>query len=386
LPPAQAASRLTPKAAPPASGFLSGKLRGQFQAGVYCGWHPPQTIEVRHLLQRNWQTLIKPKQLSVEPGEDPKRVATVVAEPLERGFGLTLGNALRRVLLSSLQGAAITSMQIEGVLHEFSSIPGVLEDITDIVLNVKSIDLRMYGDGPKRMRLRASGPGEVRAGAIETGHDIDIMNPDLVICTLDSGTKIAMELTVENGKGYVPATQNRPEDAPIGLIPVDALFSPVRKVSYRVENTRVGQVTDYDRLALRVETNGAVTPEDSVALAARILQDQLQLFINFEEPRHPSEEIRPSELPFNKNLLRKVDELELSVRSANCLKNDNIVYIGDLVQKSEAEMLRTPNFGRKSLNEIKEVLAQMGLHLGMEIPNWPPENIEELAKRLDEPY
>jgi DNA-directed RNA polymerase subunit alpha len=342
--------------------------------------------EVRLVLQRNWQTLIKPKQLSVEPGDDPKRVATVVAEPLERGFGLTLGNALRRVLLSSLQGAAITSMQIEGVLHEFSSLPGVLEDVTDIVLNVKSIDLRMYGESPKRMRLRATGPGEVRAGAIETGHDIDIMNPDLVICTLDSGAKIAMELTVEIGKGYVPATQNRPEDAPIGLIPVDALFSPVRKVSYRVENTRVGQVTDYDRLALRVETNGAVTPEDSVALAARILQDQLQLFINFEEPRHPSEEVRPSELPFNKNLLRKVDELELSVRSANCLKNDNIVYIGDLVQKSEAEMLRTPNFGRKSLNEIKEVLAQMGLHLGMEIPNWPPENIEELAKRLDEPY
>ncbi len=338
------------------------------------------------VIQKNWQTLIKPKQLSVESGDDPKRAATVVAEPLERGFGLTLGNALRRVLLSSLQGAAVTSMQIEGVLHEFSSIPGVLEDVTDIVLNVKSIDLRMYGEEPKRMRLRTSGPGEVRAGAIETGHDIDILNPELVICTLDSGTKIAMELTVESGKGYVPAIQNRPEDAPIGLIPVDALFSPVRKVSYRVENTRVGQVTDYDRLSIRVETNAAVTPEDAVALAARILQDQLQLFINFEEPRHPSEEIRPSELPFNKNLLRKVDELELSVRSANCLKNDNIVYIGDLVQKSEAEMLRTPNFGRKSLNEIKEVLAQMGLHLGMEIVNWPPENIEELAKRLDEPY
>jgi DNA-directed RNA polymerase subunit alpha len=338
------------------------------------------------VIQKNWQTLIKPKQLSVESGDDPKRVATVVAEPLERGFGLTLGNALRRVLLSSLQGAAVTSMQIEGVLHEFSSMPGVLEDVTDIVLNVKSIDLRMYGEEPKRMRLRANGPGEIRAGAIETGHDIDILNPELVICTLDSGARIVMELTVESGKGYVPATQNRPEDAPIGLIPVDALFSPVRKVSYRVENTRVGQVTDYDRLSIRLETNGAVTPEDAVALAARILQDQLQLFINFEEPRHPSEEIRPSELPFNKNLLRKVDELELSVRSANCLKNDNIVYIGDLVQKSEAEMLRTPNFGRKSLNEIKEVLAQMGLHLGMEIVNWPPENIEELAKRLDEPY
>jgi len=338
------------------------------------------------LIQKNWQALIKPKQLAVEPGDDPKRVATVVAEPLERGFGLTLGNAMRRVLLSSLQGAAVTSMKIEGVLHEFSSLPGVLEDITDIVLNVKAIGLRMHGDGPKYMRLRANGPGEIRAGAIETGHDIEIMNPDALICTLDQGARIVMELTVENGKGYVPATQNRPEDAPIGLIPVDALFSPVRKVSYRVENTRVGQVTDYDRLAMRVETNGAVTPEDAVALAARILQDQLQLFINFEEPRHATEKEEPVQSLINKNLLRKVDELELSVRSANCLKNDNIVYIGDLVQKSEAEMLRTPNFGRKSLNEIKEVLANMGLHLGMEITNWPPENIEELAKRIDEPY
>ena len=338
------------------------------------------------VIQKNWQGLIKPKQLSVESGDDPKRVATVVAEPLERGFGLTLGNALRRVLLSSLQGAAVTSMQIEGVLHEFSSIPGVLEDVTDIVLNVKSIDLRMYGEGPKRMRLRANGPGEIRAGAIETGHDIDILNPELVICTLDSGAKLGMELAVESGKGYVPATQNRPEDAPIGLIPVDALFSPVRKVSYRVENTRVGQVTDYDRLSIRVETNGAVTPEDAVALAARILQDQLQLFINFEEPREVRKEEQQDDFPFNRNLLRKVDELELSVRSANCLKNDNIIYIGDLVQKTEAEMLRTPNFGRKSLNEIKEVLAGMGLHLGMEIPGWPPENVEDLAKRLEEPF
>ncbi len=338
------------------------------------------------MIQKNWQALIKPKQLSVEPGDDPKRVAICVAEPLERGFGLTLGNALRRVLLSSLQGAAVTSVQIEGVLHEFSSIPGVLEDVTDIVLNIKGIALRMHGDGPKRMRLKATGPGEVRASAIETGHDIEIMNPDHLICTLDAGAKLGMEFSVDSGKGYVAATQNRPEDAPIGQIPVDALFSPVRKVTYKVENTRVGQVTDYDKLSMRLETNGAVTPEDAVALAARILQDQLQLFINFDEPRAASDEDRPSELPFNKNLLRKVDELELSVRSANCLKNDNIVYIGDLVQKTEAEMLRTPNFGRKSLNEIKEVLAQMGVHLGMEIPNWPPENIEELAKRLEEPY
>jgi DNA-directed RNA polymerase subunit alpha len=338
------------------------------------------------VIQKNWQALIKPKQLAVEPGDDPHRVATVVAEPLERGFGLTLGNALRRVLMSSLQGAAIVSVQIEGVLHEFSSIPGVLEDVTDIVLNLKGVALRMGGEGPKRMRLKSNGPGEVRAGAIETGHDIEILNPDHLICTLDTGAKITMELTVDAGTGYKPATDSRAEDAPIGLIPVDALYSPVRKVSYKVDNTRVGQRTDYDKLSMRIETDGAVTPEDAVALAARILQDQLQLFINFDEPRAVSSEERPSELPFNKNLLRKVDELELSVRSANCLKNDNIVYIGDLVQKTEPEMLRTPNFGRKSLNEIKEVLAQMGLHLGMEIPNWPPENIEELAKRLEEPY
>src|SRR5829696_1727513 len=226
-------------------------------------------------IQRNWQELIKPTKLDIAPSSDNPRAATVVAEPLERGFGLTLGNALRRVLLSSLQGAAVTSMQIEGVLHEFSSLPGVLEDVTDIVLNVKSIGLRMHGDGPKRMRLRASGPGEVRAGQIETGHDIEILNPEQVVCTLDNCARIAMELTVELGKGYVPATQNRPEDAPIGLIPVDALFSPVRKVSYRVENTRVGQVTDYDSLSMHLETNGAVTPEDAVAIAARILQDQL---------------------------------------------------------------------------------------------------------------
>ncbi len=338
------------------------------------------------MIQKNWQSLIKPNKLAVEQGDDAGRVATVVAEPLERGFGLTLGNALRRILLSSLQGAAVTSMQIEGVLHEFSSIPGVREDVTDIVLNVKAMGLRMHGEGPKRIRLRATGPGEVKAGMIETGADIEVMNPDLVLLTLDRDAKIVAEMTVESGKGYIPASQNRPEDAPIGLIPVDALFSPVRKVSYKVENTRVGQVTDYDKLSMRVETNGAVTPEDAVALAARILQDQLQLFINFDEPQRATEEDRVSDLPFNKNLLRKVDELELSVRSANCLKNDNIVYIGDLVQKSEAEMLRTPNFGRKSLNEIKEVLAQMGLHLGMEIPGWPPENIEDLAKRMEEPY
>ena len=338
------------------------------------------------MFQKNWKELIKPTKLDVQPGADAARTATIVAGPLERGFGLTLGNALRRVLLSSLQGAAVTSVQIDGVLHEFSAIPGVREDVTDIVLNIKSLDIKLSAEGSKRLTLKGSGPGEVKAAYIETGADVEIMNPDLVLCHLDKGAKLSMELTVENGKGYVPAVQNRPEESPIGLIPVDAVFSPVRKVTYKVDNSRVGQVTDHDKLSLEVATSGVVTPEDAVALAARILQDQLGLFINFDELQAALAEDREEELPFNKNLLRKVDELELSVRSANCLKNDNIIYIGDLVQKSETDMLRTPNFGRKSLNEIKEVLGQMSLHLGMEIPNWPPENIEDLAKRLDEPF
>ncbi|MDO9709997.1 DNA-directed RNA polymerase subunit alpha [Paracraurococcus lichenis] len=338
------------------------------------------------VIERNWRSLIRPEKLGVEVGSDPERVATIVAEPLERGFGMTLGNALRRVLLSSLQGAAVTALRIDGVLHEFSSIQGVREDVTDIVLNVKQLAIRMQGEGPKRLQLTATGPGEVTAGQIQTTGDIEISNPDLVICTLDDGAKLSMELTVNTGKGYVPAAMNRPEDAPIGLIPVDAIYSPVRRVAYRVEPTRVGQVTDYDKLVLNVETDGTVAPEDAVALAARILQDQLQLFINFDEPRERKVEEERDDLPFNRNLLRKVDELELSVRSANCLKNDNIVYIGDLVQKTEQEMLRTPNFGRKSLNEIKEVLASMGLSLGMTVTGWPPENIEDLAKKLEEPF
>jgi len=338
------------------------------------------------VIQKNWQELIRPNKLEVAPGDDPRRLATVVAEPLERGFGLTLGNALRRVLLSSLQGAAITSVQIDGVLHEFSSIPGVREDVTDIVLNIKDIAIKMQGEGPKRMVLKKQGPGAVTAGDIGTVGDVQILNPGLVICNLDEGAEIRMEFTVNTGKGYVPAERNRAEDAPIGLIPVDSLYSPVKKVSYRVEPTREGQILDYDKLTLTLETNGAISPEDAVAYSARILQDQLNVFVNFEEPKR--EEAAPSipELAFNPALLKKVDELELSVRSANCLKNDNIVYIGDLIQKTEAEMLRTPNFGRKSLNEIKEVLAQMGLHLGMEVQGWPPENIEELAKRFEEHY
>ena len=336
------------------------------------------------MIQKNWQELIKPNK--IEFTSKGKTLTTLVAEPLERGFGLTLGNALRRVLLSSLRGAAVTAVQIDGVLHEFSSIPGVREDVTDIVLNIKEIAIRMDGDGPKRMVVRKQGPGVVTAGDIQTVGDVDILNPEHIICTLDEGAEIRMEFTVDTGKGYVPAERNRAEDAPIGLIPVDSLYSPVKKVSYKVENTREGQVLDYDKLTLTVETDGSLRPDDAVAYAARIVQDQLSIFVNFEEPQKETVSEAIPELAFNPSLLKKVDELELSVRSANCLKNDNIVYIGDLIQKTEAEMLRTPNFGRKSLNEIKEVLAQMGLHLGMEVTNWPPENIEELAKRYEDHY
>ena len=335
------------------------------------------------MIQKNWQELIKPTKLDIK--EDGANKAKIVVEPLERGFGLTLGNALRRILLSSLQGGAVSAIKIDGVQHEFSVIPGVREDVIDIVLNIKELAVAVRTELTKTLSLKAEGPCTVTAAMIETGHDVEIMNPDHIICTLDAGAKINMELTVTTGKGYVPAANSTSADAPIGLIAVDAIYSPVKKVSYKVENTRVGQITDYDKLTMIVETNGVVTPVDAVAYAARILQDQLKPFINFDEPESETESVQ-EELPFNKNLLRKVDELELSVRSANCLKNDNIVYIGDLVQKTEAEMLRTPNFGRKSLNEIKEVLAKMGIHLGMETPGWPPENIEELIKRTSDQF
>jgi DNA-directed RNA polymerase subunit alpha len=347
---------------------------------------------------KNWQELKKPNALErKQAGGDARRRGVFVAEPLERGFGMTLGNSLRRVLLSSLQGAAVTSIKIEGVLHEFSSLTGVREDVTDIVLNVKQIALRMEGEGPKRLQLSATGPTEVTAGMISTSGDIEVTNPDLVICHLDEGATLNMELTADIGKGYVAAAANRPADAPIGLIPVDALYSPVRQVAYKVENTRVGQELDYDKLTLTIETDGTVSPEDALGYAARILQDQLQLFVHFDDTqvRTAAPSMIGTAVPMaadtptdtnqlNRYLLKKVDELELSVRSANCLKNDNIIYIGDLVQKTEAEMLRTPNFGRKSLNEIKEVLASMGLRLGMDIPGWPPENIEEMAKKLEQ--
>ncbi len=338
------------------------------------------------MIQNNWQELIKPVKLEIDQEGDERKKTTIIAEPLERGFGMTLGNALRRVLLSSLQGAAVTAVKIDNVLHEFSSVPGVREDVTDIILNVKKLAIGMEAEGTKRLILEAVGPGEVTAAQIGEMADISIYNPDLVICTLDDGAEFRMELTVENGKGYVPAVKNRNEDTVIGLIPVDSIFSPVSKVSYRVENTREGKVLDYDKLIMAIETNGTVTPEDALAFSARILQDQLKTFINFEEPEETVAEKESDEPEFNRNLLRRVEELELSVRSANCLKNDNISYIGDLVRKTEAEMLRTPNFGRKSLNEIKEVLSTMGLRLGMENPGWPPENIEELASKLESDY
>ena len=334
------------------------------------------------IIAKNWRELIKPSKVDFK--EQSNRKAEIIIEPLERGFGLTMGNALRRVLLSSLQGAAVTGIKVDGVLHEFSSIPGVIEDITDVVINIKSINIISHTADKKSLKLKASGPCTVTAGMIEAPSDIEIANKDLEICHLDSGAELNMELIVETGKGYVPASQNQQADAPIGLIPVDALYSPIEKVSYKVEEARVGQVTDYDRLIFTVETNGTVKPEDAIAFAAKIIQDQLQVFINFEEVEEVEEE--KDELPFNKNLLKKVDELELSVRSANCLKNENIVYIGDLVRKTEGEMLRTPNFGRKSLNEIKEVLTDMSLRFGMEIDGWPPENIEELSKKYEDPF
>ena len=332
---------------------------------------------------KNWKALIKPSKVDVKT-HDNKSIATIIAEPLEKGYGLTIGNSLRRIMLSSIRGSAVTAIQIDGVLHEFSSIKGVREDVTDIVLNVKSLALKSHSEGPKKLILDASGPGEIKANKILENPDIEILNPDFTICNLDEGTKFHMELTVNSGKGYVPANLNKIKDPPLGLIAIDSLFSPVKKVSYSVSTAREGKALDYDKLTLEIETNGSIAADDALAYAARIFQDQLSMFINFEEPKEAIPQQKPVEPEFNKNLLKKVDELELSVRSMNCLKNDNIIYIGDLVQKTESEMLRTPNFGRKSLNEIKEVLGSMSLYLGMEVPNWPPENIAELSQKLEE--
>jgi DNA-directed RNA polymerase subunit alpha len=335
------------------------------------------------VINRNWKDLIKPSKLNIQSSED-KTFTTLIAEPLEKGYALTIGNSLRRILLSSIQGSAITAIQIDGVLHEFSSIKGVREDVTDIVLNVKSLSIQVMSEEPKKLILDVKGPGEIKAKDIQTNPDVKILNPELVLCHLDENTKFYMELIADTGKGYRPAEKNKKEDSPLGLITIDSLFSPVKKVSYTVENAREGKSLDYDKLVMNIETDGSLPAEDAVAYAARIFQEQLSLFVNFDEPAEIQKVPKVVELEFNKNLLRKVDELELSVRSMNCLKNDNIIYIGDLVQKTEPEMLRTPNFGRKSLNEIKEVLNGMSLYLGMEIPNWPPENIAELSKKLED--
>ncbi|MDR3570223.1 MAG: DNA-directed RNA polymerase subunit alpha [Syntrophobacteraceae bacterium] len=335
-------------------------------------------------MQKNWRELIKPKRLEIETKE-PNTYGKFECEPLERGFGITLGNSLRRVLLSSLQGSAITSVKVDGVLHEFSTIPGVLEDVTDVILNLKEVRFKVNGDiSARRVLIEKQGEGRVCAGDIQVGAMVEVLNPGLHICTLAKDAKLRMELTLKQGKGYVPAEKNIEENQPIGTIPIDAVFSPIRKVSYAVTQARVGQITDYDKLALEIWSDGSVKPEDALAFAAKILKDQLSVFINFEEEvEAETEEVR-SEPAFNENLFRSVDELELSVRSANCLKNADIRNIGELVQKTEQEMLKTKNFGRKSLNEIKEILAEMGLSLGMKIDNFPRrDEIEQRRKEQE---
>ena len=333
-------------------------------------------------MQRNWRELIKPKRLEIETNERPDTYGKFVCEPLERGFGITLGNALRRVLLSSLQGSAITSVKIDGVLHEFSTIPGVLEDVTDVILNLKEVRFKMQTEGPVVLVLEKDGEGEVTSRDVHGTSLVDVLNPDQHVCTLAKDARLRMELTVKQGKGYMPADRNADENQPIGTIPIDAIFSPIRKVSYAVTQARVGQITDYDKLTMEIWTDGSIRPEDALAYAAKILKDQLTIFINFEEEAETLEEEIRVEPAFNENLFRSVDELELSVRSANCLKNADIRYIGELVQKSESEMLKTKNFGRKSLNEIKEILSEMGLSLGIRVENFPSR--EEIEGRRKE--
>ena len=325
------------------------------------------------MLHRNWRDLIRPKNMVIDRDTLSATYGKFVAEPLERGYGVTLGNSLRRILLSSLQGAAFTAVRIDGAQHEFMALPDVKEDVTDIILNLKEVNLCMESGDARTVRLEIQGPKEVRAGDIIHDETIEVLNPDQLICTVAEGGSLKAELTAKRGRGYVPASQFRQEGQAVGTIPMDALFSPIRKVNYNVTHARVGQQTDYDKLTLEVWTNGAVSPEDAVGIAAKIMKEQVSIFINFSEdlePELPEPEIKEEKV--NENLLRSVDELELSVRSANCLQNANIRYIGDLVQKTESEMLKTKNFGRKSLKEIKEILSEMGLSLGMKLENWPP--------------
>lgn len=337
-------------------------------------------------MYKNWRDLIKPKRLQIETDTLTATYGKFYAEPFERGFGTTLGNSLRRVLLSSLQGAAIASVRIKGVLHEFSTIPGVTEDVTDVILNLKGVLLKLHGTESRNIRIVKKGAGVVTAGDIVTDSHVEILNPDHHIATCSKEADLEMDMVVTLGKGYVPADRNRDEKSPVGTIPIDSIFSPIKKVNYTVANARVGQITDYDRLNLEIVTDGSVRPDDAVAYAAKILKEQLQIFINFDEDSEPSEQAGGDDSrKINENLYRSVDELELSVRSANCLKNADIHLIGDLVQKSEAEMLKTQNFGRKSLNEIKDILAEMGLTLGMKLDSFPdPEYLKMIQKGSEE--
>lgn len=337
-------------------------------------------------MYKNWRELIKPKRLQVEADTLTDTYGKFYAEPFERGFGTTLGNSLRRVLLSSLQGAAISSVRIKGVLHEFSTIPGVTEDVTDVILNLKGVLLKLHGGESRNIRIVKKGSGVITAADIVTDSQVEVLNPEHHIATCSKEADVEMDMVVKLGKGYVPAERNRDEKAPVGTIPIDSLFSPLRKVNFTVTNARVGQITDYDKLTLELWSDGSVRPDDAVAYAAKIIKEQLQIFINFDEDQEPEASVETEEnRRINENLYRTVDELELSVRSANCLKNANIRLIGDLVQRSEAEMLKTQNFGRKSLNEIKDILAEMGLGLGMAIENFPdPEYLKILQKQADE--
>jgi DNA-directed RNA polymerase subunit alpha len=325
------------------------------------------------LKSKNWRELIRPKRVEIDQDSSTNTYGKFVAEPLERGFGITIGNSLRRILLSSLQGAAIVAVKLDGVLHEFSTIPGVIEDVTDIILNLKEVKLKIIDAEEAVIHLSREGEGNAKAGDIDTHDLVEILKPDQHIATLNSEAKLNMELVVKTGRGYVPAERNNSKDHPIGVIPIDAIFSPIQKVNHVVTNARVGQITDYDKLTVEVWTDGSVLPEDAVAYAAKIIKEQMNPFINFEEEPEPfEEEEEEKEEKLNENLFRPVSELELSVRSANCLKNANITLIGELVQKTEPEMLKTKNFGRKSLNEIKAILEEMGLSLGMKLDNFPP--------------
>lgn len=334
------------------------------------------------ILKESWHNLTKPTSLVMKDGYDNVTKSIIAMEPFARGFGDTLGNALRRVLLSSINGFAVTSVKIEGILHEYSAIDGVKEDVLDIIMNLKSLSVAKEDASPAILKLSSNKPGPVYAGSIEVPAGVEIINKDLLICTLDKGANIDMQINVECGKGYVAADKSKKTDQGVGTIMVDSVFSPVKRVSYKVENARVGQITDFDKLIMEIDTDGSVTPQDALGIAAKILQEQLQIFINFdvEEIDATAQQESSSEPEFNKSLLKTIDELELSVRSYNCLKNENIIYVGDLVSRTEGEMLKTANFGRKSLNELKDNLKAMNLSFGMKLANWPPKNIDELLK------